>query len=72
MCSWEKAVIDLINRFSSSPASPLLEILTVLPEEVNSRALRLGANRKKQIILDFNHCAPNVLEYLVSCESFTD
>lgn len=42
MCTWEKPIVDLINRFGGSTASlwPLLEVMTVLPEEVNSRSLR--------------------------------
>ncbi|TFX17709.1 hypothetical protein DEO08_26455, partial [Escherichia coli] len=42
MSSWQKPVVDLINKFGTSTANlwPLLEILTVLPEEANSRSLR--------------------------------
>lgn len=42
MCSWQKPVVDLITRFGGNNANlwPLLEILTVLPEEANSRSLR--------------------------------
>lgn len=46
MTSWQKPVVDLINRFGASTSNlwPLLEILTVLPEEANSRSLRYGLN----------------------------
>lgn len=46
MTSWQKPVVDLINRFGASTTNlwPLLEILTVLPEEANSRSLRYGLN----------------------------
>lgn len=42
MSSWQKPVVDLINRFGGNTAHlwPLLEIMTVFPEEVNSRSLR--------------------------------
>jgi len=45
MSSWQKPVIDLINRFGGNTTNlwPLLEIMTVLPEEVNSRSLRYSA-----------------------------
>lgn len=45
MSSWQKPVVDLINRFGGSTVYlwPLLEMLTVLPEEVNSRSLRFLA-----------------------------
>ncbi|KMQ93334.1 transportin-3 [Lasius niger] len=41
MQSWQKPIVDLINRFGTSTANlwPLLEILTVLPEEASSRSL---------------------------------
>ena len=45
--TWHGATQDLIAKFGNEerhmPA--LLELLLVLPEEVNSRSLRLGANR---------------------------
>lgn len=41
MPSWRQAPLDLINRFSNhSYVWPLLEILTVLPEEWESRLVR--------------------------------
>lgn len=42
MSSWQNPVVDLINRFGGNTTNlwPLLEIMTVLPEEVNSRSLR--------------------------------
>lgn len=66
MPSWETPALDLIARLGSSCHIPLLEILTVLPEEVNSRALRLGANRRQQIIKDLTFSVPSVSDYLVS------
>ncbi|KAL1139884.1 hypothetical protein AAG570_006861 [Ranatra chinensis] len=67
MSSWNRPVLDLINRFGSSSDAPLLELLTVLPEDVSSRALRLGANRRQEILQDFIACVPNVLEYFKEC-----
>lgn len=52
MSSWQKPVVDLINRFGGSTASlwPLLEVMTVLPEEVNSRSLRyIKMERKSRV-----------------------
>lgn len=40
MPSWQRATLDLINRFSQSHLWPLLEVLTVLPEELESRSVR--------------------------------
>ncbi len=50
MPEWKGFVADLIARFGQSRPFVLLEILVVLPEEVNSRHLRLGANRREEII----------------------
>ena len=44
----------------------LLEILTVLPEEVHSHHLRLGSNRRDDIVRDLNASLPMVLEFLKS------
>lgn len=65
MSSWEKPVLDLIERYSSTVPLALLEILTVLPEETASRALRLGANRRKQVLKQFLMSLSNVLQFLV-------
>lgn len=40
MASWVGATLDLINKLSQSNLWPLLEILTVLPEEYESRTVR--------------------------------
>lgn len=40
MPSWQRPTIDLINKFSQSHLWPLLEIMTVLPEELESRSVR--------------------------------
>lgn len=44
----------------------LLEILTVLPEEVHSRSLRIGANRRTEIIEDLAFYSSTVVSLLVS------
>ncbi|XP_020287942.1 transportin-3 isoform X2 [Pseudomyrmex gracilis] len=69
MPSWQKPVIDLINRFgpNSTTVWALLEIMTVLPEEVNSRSLRLGDNHRQHILNEFNACADHVIEFLKLC-----
>ncbi|XP_035206392.1 transportin-3-like, partial [Stegodyphus dumicola] len=69
MVVWKTPVQDVIERFGSSAQhiSTLLEILTVLPEEINSRHLRLGANRRAQVNENFCQVAPQVLQLLSSC-----
>ena len=47
MPAWAEAVPELVARFGSERPFALLEVLVVLPEEVGSRHLRLGANRRQ-------------------------
>lgn len=51
------------NDISSMPF--LIEILTVLPEEVHSRSLRIGANRRTEIIEDLAYYSSTVVTLLV-------
>ncbi|KAF7379433.1 transportin-3 [Vespula maculifrons] len=69
MSSWQKPVIDLINRFGRTSSSlwPLLEIMTVLPEEVKSKSLRLGANRRQHVLVELIATADTVTEFLKMC-----
>lgn len=67
MPSWQKCTLDLINKLSTNHLWPLLEIMTVLPEELESRTVRLGANRRIEILEDLKSCAPSVIEFLQVC-----
>ncbi|XP_066257134.1 transportin-3 [Euwallacea similis] len=68
MQSWSRAPLDLINRFSNrSYLWPLVEVLTVLPEELESKAVRLGENRRLEVLDDLKQCSPMVLEFLTHC-----
>ncbi|XP_054715375.1 transportin-3-like [Uloborus diversus] len=69
MASWKTPVTDLISRLGNSTdqISTLLEVLTVLPEEINSRQLRLGANRRAQVNENFCQVSQQVLQLLYSC-----
>lgn len=71
MPTWQKPVVDLINKFSQGNVWPLLEILTVLPEEVNARSLRLGANRRDEVMQELASTSKTVTEFLVSLNKFT-
>jgi transportin-3 len=66
MSTWQKPVLYLIGKFGHTNVWPLLEVLTVLPEEVNSRLLRLGANRRLEIMQELGSTAPTITEFLVS------
>uniref|UniRef100_A0A915JAC2 Importin N-terminal domain-containing protein n=1 Tax=Romanomermis culicivorax TaxID=13658 RepID=A0A915JAC2_ROMCU len=67
--SWTVPVGDLVNQFNTSSYHIyiLLEILTMLAEEANSRRLRIGANRRKQLRDDFLSQADIVLQFLSHC-----
>lgn len=49
MPSWQNCVSDLIKLFSNKNDFALLEILTVLPQEIDSSSLKLGENRREDI-----------------------
>ncbi|CAH2013492.1 unnamed protein product [Acanthoscelides obtectus] len=65
--SWQKPALDLITRFSQNHIWPLLEVLTVLPEELETRSVRLGENRRMEVLDDMKFCAPTVSEFLKHC-----
>lgn len=70
MASWEDPILDLIHQFGPSSSTPnlvpLLEVLIALPEELHSRQLRLGLNRRKQLDEYFKRKVPSIIELLVT------
>lgn len=71
MPQWKEVVNDLCQRFGSSVERlpVLLEILTVLPEEVGSHHLRVGANRREEVTQELRASAATVLDLLTACVS---
>lgn len=67
MGSWKNAAVDIASRYNSLKTCFILELLTVLPEEVNSRTLRLGANRRSEIYTEFSENLPPVNQLLELC-----
>ncbi|XP_020909780.1 transportin-3 [Exaiptasia diaphana] len=69
MPQWTDVVSSLYQRFGSSLESLpiLLEILTVLPEEVDSHHLRVGANRREGVLNDLRGSANTTLYLLSTC-----
>jgi hypothetical protein len=53
-----------VQRFAVTNAWALLEVLVVLPEEVNSRHLRLGANRREEAVAELRTSVPSVLAFI--------
>ncbi|XP_011206982.2 transportin-3 isoform X2 [Bactrocera dorsalis] len=74
MAAWKQPIIDLLELLSPQAQSvwPLLEILTLLPEEIDSRYLRLGSNRREEIHKQLDAAAPKVLEFLCICLQRSD
>lgn len=64
MTTWKSAIPDLINKFSASNLYTLVILMRVLPEEINSRALRLGANRRQEVISELSSQSLSVIEFL--------
>lgn len=60
-------LVDMSLRYNNDISSMpfLIEILTVLPEEVHSRSLRIGANRRTEIIEDLAYYSSTVVTLLV-------
>ncbi|XP_047992380.1 transportin-3 [Leguminivora glycinivorella] len=52
MPTWKNCTSDLIKSFSDRSNPALLEILTVLPQEIDSSSLKLGENRREDIRLE--------------------
>lgn len=49
MTTWSNCVTDLIKLFSNKNDFALLEVLTMLPQEIDSSSLKLGENRREEI-----------------------
>jgi transportin-3 len=74
MASWQKPVDDLIKKFSQKTDSiqPLLMLLTFIPEEIDARYLRIGENRRKQILSELDSSSSVILNFLQSCLMIND
>ncbi|CAK1540804.1 unnamed protein product [Leptosia nina] len=65
--SWKNCVSDLIKLFSNKNNFALLEILTVLPQEIDSSSLKLGDNRREEIKTDLRSNSHIVVTFLKDC-----
>jgi transportin-3 len=67
--SWADPIGHLLNTFGTDPSHwwPILEILTLLPEEVHSRKLQLGENRRHQVVHQLEVVAPAIVAFLKQC-----
>ena len=66
MTGWTKAVTELIEQLGVLHPWQCLEILTIIPEEINSKSIRLGAIRRQEVLNNLSSCSSSVLFYLVT------
>jgi len=66
MPEWNTALSELMSALSSNHTLPLLEVLLLLPEEVDSRHLRLGANRRQQVKEMLTASSTHITQFLAS------
>lgn len=66
MSSWRHPIACLMERFAtnSNSTTALVVILTLIPEEINSRFLRLGANRREEIMNELTMSSRRVSDFL--------
>ncbi|XP_045494746.1 transportin-3 [Colias croceus] len=69
MPNWKNCVSDLIKLFSNKNNFALLEILTVLPQEIDSSNLKLGENRREEIKTELRGNSQIVVMFLKECIS---
>lgn len=64
MPAWQNCTNDFISSFSNSNDFALLEILTVLPQEIDSSSLKLGENRRSEIKAELRSNSQIVTQFL--------
>lgn len=74
MASWQKPIDFLLGKFTANPdlIQPLLLTLTFIPEEIDSKYLRLGENRRKQVLNELEASSPVLLQFLECCLTNSD
>lgn len=66
---WVDPVTDLISKFSTKLEhfSILLEILMMLPEEIENESLHIGLNRRNEVIEQYKMSSHLVLDLMLKC-----
>ena len=59
---WPNFLYDLVDRFVELNPLFLLTILTIIPEEVDSKYLKLGNNRRSELYGYFRNCSRLMLD----------
>lgn len=75
MTEWKTPVLELIKKLSLDDKTmyPLVVTLTFIPEELNSRYLRLGSNRRENLSLELESYSKPMTEFLTtSLQKYND
>ncbi|KAH8864267.1 Transportin-3 [Schistosoma japonicum] len=66
MVQWKDGIRDIVSRLAETnvSCSYLIDILKFIPEEMNSRTLRLGMNRRHALMSQFEGNKQFVMEFL--------
>lgn len=64
MNTWNNPIYSFL-KCNEIPRTVLLEILKVFPEEIDTKLIRLGANKRNKIQEELSSCAGHLNEFLV-------
>lgn len=66
MASWKGGLSSLIQEFGNNTHhwTFLVEFLSVLPEEINSRHIRIGDNRRNELLDEMTQASPLLVQLL--------
>lgn len=65
MNTWQNPLPDIIQKFNKpEQMDTLIDFLTILPEEISNKRLKLGQNRRDQLKSLFSNSSPFLIEYL--------
>lgn len=66
MITWKNPAVTFMQTYANNKDSLvyLLELLTLLPEEVRNKSLRLGDNRRNEVMDEMENSAPMVVDLL--------
>ncbi len=65
MVTWSNPIYSFLHKCDEIQPMILLEILRVFPEEMDTKVIRLGSNRRREIQDELNNCAALLNDYLV-------
>jgi transportin-3 len=69
MSTWQRPIECLLEKFTknSNLIKPLLLTISYVPEEIDAKYLRLGENRRREVLKELESCTPVILNFLQTC-----